>query len=197
MEKQSKEKVELVGQLMGEQRAEEVTSSSDESRFGGDERHLVRSGLLSQLDTLNEEGKLQQPESPVDPKKGKSEIAMDAEASGCDDSGSEEIIRELKKIQKQNCITHCLLTVMIALTLAWQVSEFTLVFKVKNGLSQPFKSIGSLLTGIIKGPKEIPQIADKVPGTKQLEIECPSIHPLKIPELPNFDFPLALDSDKH
>ncbi|XP_058192963.1 uncharacterized protein LOC131310140 [Rhododendron vialii] len=196
MEKQSKEKMELVRQLMEERRAEEVTSSSDESHFGGDERHLVLSGLLSQLETLNGEGKLQQPESPVDPKKGKSEIAMDAEASGCDDSGSEEIIRELKKIQKQNCITHCLLSVMIALTVAWQVSEFTLVFKVKNGLSQPFKCIGSLLTGMIKGPMENPQIADEVSCAKQQQIECPSI-PLKIPELPNFDFQLALDSDKH
>lgn len=196
MEKQSKEKVELVRQLMEEQRAEEVTSSSDESRFGSDEHHLVLSGLLSPLETLNGEGKLQQPESPVDPKKGKSEIAMDAEASGCDDSGSEEIIRELKKIQKQNCITHCLLSVMIALTVVWQVSEFTLVFKVKNGLCQPFKSIGSLFTGMIKGPNETPQIAVKVSDMKQQQIECPSI-PFKIPELPNFDFPLALDSDKH
>lgn len=150
------------------------------------------------METLNGEGKLQQPESPVDPKKGKSEIAMDAEASGCDDSGSEDIIRELKKIQKQNCITHCLLSVMIALTVAWQVSEFALVFKVKNGLCQPFKAIGSLLTGMIKGPMENPQIADKVSGTitKQQQIECLSI-PLKIPELPNFDFQLALDGDKH
>ncbi|KAE9454765.1 hypothetical protein C3L33_13345, partial [Rhododendron williamsianum] len=195
---------------MEERRAEEVTSSSDESRFGGDERHLVRSGLLSQrlnfdvfdgnayeqLETSNGEGKLQQPESPDDPKKGKSEIAMDAEASSCDDSGSEEIIRELKKIQKQNCITHCLLSVMIALTVAWQVSEFALVFKMKNGLCQPFKSIGSLFTGMIKGPMENPQIAVKVSDMKQQQIECPSI-PLKIPELPNFDFPFALDNDKH
>lgn len=139
-----------------------------------------------------------QPEPPVDPEKAKSDAVNEVESVGGDDSGREEIIRELKKVQKQNFITHCLLSVMITLTVAWQLSEFALVFKVKNGLlSNPFRSIGSMLTSMIKGPIENAQIVENKSGTKQLQIEYPSIPPLKIPEFPHLDLLVGSDSDEN
>ncbi|KAJ4835923.1 hypothetical protein Tsubulata_026524 [Turnera subulata] len=66
--------------------------------------------------------------------------------------GAEEIVKELKKVKKQNLVTHCLLSVMILLTVTWQLSEVSLLLKVKDGLSHPFRSFGGLLAGMVLGP---------------------------------------------
>ena len=55
-------------------------------------------------------------------------------------SKNDEIIKELKKVKRQNFVTHCLLSVMIVLNVAWQLSEVSLILKVKDGLSHPFRS---------------------------------------------------------
>jgi hypothetical protein len=201
MDMESEEKVELIQlaiqRLMEEQREKKLLTSSDGSNLVGEDHHLL-SELLSQLETLHGVDKPLQPEPPVDPEKAKSDAVNEVESVGGDDSGREEIIRELKKVQKQNFITHCLLSVMITLTVAWQLSEFALVFQVKNGLlSHPFRTIGSMFTSMIKGPVEKAQIVEKDSGTKQLQIEYPPIPPLKIPELPHLDLLLGSDNEEH
>lgn len=95
--------------------------------------------------------------------------------------GTDEIVKELKEVKKQNRITHWLLSIMIVLTVTWQVSEVSLLLKLKDGLSHPFRSVGSMLTGMFKGRRDgedspVPNPSDMLP-----------IPPVKIPELPKID----------
>ncbi|EYU42084.1 hypothetical protein MIMGU_mgv1a014303mg [Erythranthe guttata] len=68
--------------------------------------------------------------------------------SSDEEEEEEEIMKELKNIKRQNSITHCLLTTLIVLTLAWQFSEVSLILKIKNGLSNPFKAVGGIVKGL-------------------------------------------------
>ncbi|KHF99594.1 putative serine/threonine-protein kinase WNK8 [Gossypium arboreum] len=68
----------------------------------------------------------------------------------------EELVKELKAITKQNTITHCLLSAMIVVTLFWQVFEASLL-QLKNGFTHPFKSVGSWLVTLLKGPAKSKQ----------------------------------------
>ncbi|QCE13085.1 hypothetical protein DEO72_LG11g78 [Vigna unguiculata] len=75
-------------------------------------------------------------------------------------SENDEIMKELKKVKKQNFVTHCLLSVMIVLTVVWQVSEVSLILQLKDGLSHPFRSFGNILKGMVKVPDVKGQDAD-------------------------------------
>lgn len=57
-----------------------------------------------------------------------------------------EILRVLKKVERQNFITHCLLSALIVLTVTWQLYELPLYMKVKEALSRPFRIFGSMFT---------------------------------------------------
>lgn len=72
-----------------------------------------------------------------------------------------EIVKELRKLRRQNFVTQCLLSAMIVLTVAWQVSEVSLILKVKDGMRHPFKSFGSMLTGMLKDPRANDQDSEK------------------------------------
>lgn len=115
----------------------------------------------------------------------------------------DDITKELGKIQKQNLITQCLLSVLIVLTFAWQLSEVSLILKVKDGLKNPFKSLGSMFTGILKGHADrISQNENKdsssSSSSSSAKNESPSI-PLLIPELPHLDLipGLGLNGNEH
>lgn len=60
-------------------------------------------------------------------------------------------MKELRRVKRQNTVTHWLLSIMIVLTLSWQVSEVSLILKLRDGLSHPFRSIGGMLAGMFKG----------------------------------------------
>lgn len=98
-------------------------------------------------------------------------------------STTEEIMKELKKVKRQNTITHWLLSIMIVLTVTWQLSEVSFILKVKDGMSHPFRSLGNTLTGMFKRGKNGKNI--KIEGS--LEQLTESIPALKIPELPKID----------
>ncbi|CAI8598064.1 unnamed protein product [Vicia faba] len=56
----------------------------------------------------------------------------------------DELVKEVKSVKRQNFVTHCLLSVMIVLTVAWQLSEVSLIMKVKDGINHPFRSFGNM-----------------------------------------------------
>lgn len=118
----------------------------------------------------------------------KSEIANQQGNSGSD-IDKEEIVKELKKVKRQNSVTHWLLSIMIFLTVAWQVSEVSLLLKVKDGIDHPFKFLGGMFNGMLKGSG-----SDEEENQQNL-IEAPSLPTLKIPELPNME--LADLSNNH
>lgn len=80
---------------------------------------LLLARLLSQLDTLRADEKLEQPQTSFDAKEGETLNKMGAGSCGID---GEEIVRELNKVKRQNFITHCLLSVGILVTVGWQLS---------------------------------------------------------------------------
>ncbi|KAJ0713954.1 hypothetical protein HanPI659440_Chr13g0484251 [Helianthus annuus] len=110
--------------------------------------------------------------------------------SRSDEDEEEKILKELKKVRRQNVVTHCLLSVMILLTVTWQISEVSIILKLKNGVAHPFRSIGSILLSMIK-PRR-PQL-DKDNDTLITEasnlIESTPVHDLKLPKLPHLELP--------
>ncbi|KAL8113983.1 uncharacterized protein LOC141667983 [Apium graveolens] len=132
----------------------EVNKSGERNRRG--RRRLALTGLLSELDKIKAAEKHQKPE-----------ISCDADEIACADGepehieeplnetevggtmDNEEIAQELKKVKKQNFVTHCLLVAMIVLTITWQISEVSLLLWLKNGVTHPVRSLGSIVKGML------------------------------------------------
>ncbi|XP_057949605.1 uncharacterized protein LOC131144770 [Malania oleifera] len=188
-----------IERLMEEKKNYSANDSGDDFVADDDDGRLLQR-LLSQLESLKRESSvLTEPEPSAGPKETPSAVqkkdVKSNTADKLDDSnteiGAEEIVKELKKVKRQNSITHWLLSTMLLLTFAWQLSEITLILKVKNGLSHPFKSFGGMLFGMLKGPGINGQDSEKQSSTtKQLHIEAPSPLPIEIPELPQVDIPV-------
>ncbi|KAE8023706.1 hypothetical protein FH972_009377 [Carpinus fangiana] len=169
---------------------------------------LLLSGLLSQLESLKGDGLIEEPEGSteieevssgeVDNVETKVENADEVDGGSSVGIGTEEIVKELKKVKKQNFVTHCLLSVMIVLTLAWQVSEVSLIWKIKNGLTRPFRSFGGMFSWILKGPDADGQDAEKQfsVAKQRLTKAAASLPSVIIPEIPLGDLPdLVLDGE--
>ncbi|XP_027097391.1 uncharacterized protein [Coffea arabica] len=168
-----------------------------------DDRRLLLSKLLSQLDALQEDGMLEEPKASADNRKvpnpeaeagEKSETANEArKGDSSSEIGKEDIIKEVNEVKRQNFITHCLLSAMIVLTVAWQLSQVSLILKVKEGLSHPFKSLGGMITGLLKGNRRITgQEVDKLASSVMPKpiLAASSLPDLKIPELPRVELPV-------
>ncbi|XP_019438302.1 PREDICTED: uncharacterized protein LOC109344127 isoform X3 [Lupinus angustifolius] len=93
----------------------------------------------------------------------------------------DEVMKELKKIKRQNFVTQCLLSVMIVITIGWQLSEATILLKVKDGMNHPFRSFKTMLKGMIK----VPEINGHEGDNKEHQSESPSL----IPKMPQLDVP--------
>ncbi|KAF7839722.1 uncharacterized protein G2W53_008204 [Senna tora] len=154
------------------------------------EYQLALSRLLSELESMKGDGTLDQLEasSPSEMvasaiKKIDHENVKDGEVDdeGC--MGNDEIVKELKKVRRQNFVTHCLLSVMIVLTVVWQLSEVSLVMKMKDGLSHPFRTFGSMITGMIKTP----DMNNGQEGDNKEQSESHALPSLKMPEVPHMD----------
>ncbi|CAA7034442.1 unnamed protein product [Microthlaspi erraticum] len=114
--------------------------------------------------TKQEEEEEESPESSAS--KGKREGQTDLEES------IEEIAKDMKKVKKQNTVTHVLLSALILLTLTWQLSEYSMIYMLKDRISHPIRSIGGMFSGIFKG--KIPPIKDQltaIPGTSHSKDE--------------------------
>ncbi|KAL5552630.1 hypothetical protein UlMin_040031 [Ulmus minor] len=165
---QNMELVNVAIQKIIEERKNNKTSDEDEK--------LLLSRLLSQLESLKEESKNEQPEA-----------SNKQDQDGDIEIDKEEIVKELKKVKKQNSITHWLLSIMIVLTVTWQISEVSMFLKLKDGFSHPFKHLGGMFGGMFKG-----RITN---GQNHNNGEAPS---LTMPELPRVEFPdFNSDGEKH
>lgn len=150
------------------------------------------------METLKAEGKLQPAGSSDDPKElpspeiGKVETKSESVKSADEESSvssGENIVRELRKVKKQNLITHCLLTAVIVLTVVWQFSEVTLILKVKDKVSHPFRSISNVIEGMLKKPINNGQDGEERPSEIPKLVESSTLPGLKIPNLPQVELP--------
>lgn len=159
-----------------------------------------------QLESLKGDGALKEPEASLTEIEEVSSAEVDnvetkMENAGEVDGGSsvEEIVKELKEVKRQNFVTHCLLSALIVLTVAWQVSEVSLIWKLKNGFSRPFRSFGSAFSWILKGPDANgTQDAEKqfAAAKQRLTEAAASLPSVVIPEIPLMDFPdLVLEGE--
>jgi len=78
----------------------------------------------------------------------------ETKASGGDvEDREEEVVKELENLKKQNRTTQWLVSALIVVTVAWQISEISLLLKLKRYLTHPFRSLGSMVTGVFRHPK--------------------------------------------
>ncbi|CAM8989217.1 unnamed protein product [Rhodiola kirilowii] len=98
-----------------------------------------------------------------------------------------KMIKEINNLKRQNFITHCLLGTMIVLTLGWQLSEVSLILTLKNGLTNPFRSIGNVLSKMVKRRSLNNSLQDSSLSASLLPAEPPPhMLGMKMPELPKF-----------
>lgn len=113
------------------------------------------------------------------------------EGGGCkeEEKENDEIIKEVKKVKRQNFVTHCLLSVMIVLTVAWQLSEVSLIMKVKDGINHPFRSFGNMFQEMKeKAFNNNGQDADdKENKENNKSLSLPST--IKVPDMTKMDVP--------
>ncbi|GJS91048.1 hypothetical protein Tco_0773684 [Tanacetum coccineum] len=135
------------------------TSSSSDDNDDDDEKHDQRllSRLMSQLEKMESE-----PEELPSPAVSKTESAINGDSTNMNDNevsklkedddedNKHKIVKELKKLNRQSFITNCLLSAIMVLTVTWQISQVSIILKVKDGVTRPFRSAGSLFTNIIK-----------------------------------------------
>lgn len=125
-------------------------------------------------------------EIPEEFEDSRSSESVIEETEGEDEGGGErrgsendEIMKELKKVKRQNFVTHCLLSVMIVLTVVWQVSEVSLILQLKDGLSHPFRSFGNMLKGMVK----VPQVKGQNADDNEELLESSSLPSMIIPDM--------------
>ncbi|XP_010531112.1 PREDICTED: uncharacterized protein LOC104807506 [Tarenaya hassleriana] len=166
-----------------------------------DDDQLLLSRLLSQLETpkqmRNADDKAdgataeEQPadsSTPPDKPEVRNQIKGRSENQKKELS-TEELAEEIKKVKRQNTITHLLLSAMIILTLSWQLSEFSIIMTMKNRLSHPFRSFGGMLAGMMKGgvrpiTDQLPEIQCAEPSKEQNNHNgTHSLPSLKVPEM--------------
>lgn len=159
------------------------TASHRSSDADADDDDLqLLSRLLSQVESIREEQRLNHSqistqqeyekiiETDLEPR------SEDIERSGSRVKTEKEIVKELKEMKRQNFITHCLVSAMIILTVAWQISEVSFILKLRDGLSNPFKSLGRILKR-------------KTTSAIQQQIEATELPHLNMPALPHVNLP--------
>ncbi|GKF15554.1 hypothetical protein Tco_0057016, partial [Tanacetum coccineum] len=143
------------------------------------------------LDKLESEP--EESESTIDGDLTKMKDVNVAKSKEKDDEEKAKIVKELKELKRQNFITQCLLSAMIVLTVTWQISEVSIILKLKDGVTHPFRSIGGMLMSMIRPSKTIGNDEDRDSSiTSNLAsnlIESSPVHDLKIPELPRIELP--------
>ncbi|GAA0164620.1 hypothetical protein LIER_20213 [Lithospermum erythrorhizon] len=148
--------------------------------------HLLLPNLLSQGDdSLKHNDMVEQLDEPANsgklhPLKSSQQNETANEVASSDDeimTDNKEILKELREIKKQNKRTHWLLSTMIVLTLTWQLSEVSLLFKLKEGITNPFKTIGNVFTEIISKRRKALNGHGEQNGTAEEKQDSSSILP--------------------
>ncbi|XP_062219139.1 uncharacterized protein LOC133918979 [Phragmites australis] len=179
-----KKKVEMVqGAIHGfleEKRKDRQEGERTSMASQHEEEEGLLSSLLTKMDAVEKETDLDN----VEP-----ESFHPNSKTTCGENSKEvelaDIAKDLNRIKRQNMITHILLGTVIVMTAVWQVNEVSFLLWAQKKLSNPFKSLGDLIKGSIKGR-----------GRKPV-IETSPLPPVGIPDVTRADLPTLVISDEH
>ncbi|XP_010905495.1 uncharacterized protein [Elaeis guineensis] len=172
--KEKDERLKLVHMALHQLLEERKSTIKDKKE---EEEDLFLSRLLSQLESLQKDANNTQ--LPADsPNKEEPASSSSSKNKDCDinNVGMDEVVRELRRVKRQNLITHCLLFVMIIITAYWQFNEVSLLLTVKDKFSHPLRAVGDMIKGSFKGKGKKPHIEAHLP-------------PIGVPEIPHGDLP--------
>lgn len=129
-----------------------------------------------QLESLQKDANTQLPSDS--PNRGEPASSSSSKNKDCDVNmvWMDEVVRELRRVKRQNFVTHCLLSAMIIITAYWQFNEVSLLLTVKEKFSHPLKAVGDMIKGSFKDQFSKPQIEAHLP-------------PIGAPEIPHVDLP--------
>ncbi|KAF9607513.1 hypothetical protein IFM89_036875 [Coptis chinensis] len=187
--------IQAIQQVIAKKKSDKRNKPDDDDDDDDDDDELLLSKLLSQLESLKEDDTniLRVPPAEIkEPSSAAVRVANETSAGSSGESKeiqTENILSELRKVKRQNSITHWLLSVLIILTAACQYSEVSLIMKVKNNLTHPFRSVGNMITNAQDALKHFDG-HEPFDASKQAQIASPSVPALKIPDLPNMDLPV-------
>ncbi|KAF0934747.1 hypothetical protein E2562_028336 [Oryza meyeriana var. granulata] len=141
-----------------------------------EEEDGILSSLLSKVDALQNDAALDEvkPNCFHPNSEDRHEISKDVKLG--------DIAKDLNKIKRQNMITHILLGTVIVMTAVWQFNVVSFLLAVQKKLSNPFKSLGELIKGSLK-------------GRGKPMIEAPPLPPVGVPDVTRNDLPLLLISN--
>ncbi|KAJ6326288.1 hypothetical protein OIU76_003654 [Salix suchowensis] len=119
-----------IKKLLAEKRNKET--SGDDGFLQDDSDQLLLSKLLSELESLKGNGvKLERSELSPGTEEEEEEVnspeigeAVSKHENGIENSAAEEIVKELRKLRRQNFVSQCLISAMIVLSVAWQASQY-------------------------------------------------------------------------
>ncbi|XP_006648663.2 uncharacterized protein LOC102720771 [Oryza brachyantha] len=160
---------ETVRELLEDRRRERQRRDGDGGTEEEDEDGLL-SSLLSKVDAMQKNDDLNFHANSEDRQETGNEVKL------------RDIAKDLNKIKRQNMITHILLGTVIVMTAVWQFNEVSFLLAVKKKLSNPFKSLGELIKGSLK-------------GRGRPMIEAPPLPPVGVPDVTRNDLPLLLISN--
>ncbi|KAL5724853.1 hypothetical protein ACHQM5_008064 [Ranunculus cassubicifolius] len=169
-----------IQQLLSQKKDERKIPVQDD-----DDDDALLSKLLSKLESIKKEreittcGPLAEAKEPSPPMTEKETSDRNQEIS------SEETVKELREVKRQNRTTHWLLSGVVVLIAVWQFSEVSVLLIVKNKVTHPFRTVGSMFNGAQDALKHLDRrMPDVVAPLKKHGSEEASHPVLRVPELP-------------
>lgn len=169
---EKRKKVEVIHEALNqfiEQRRNGIDEMKQEQV---DEETQLLSRLLSKLDSVESDSG-RDAHLPPEPSRNEERECEKREVE------VDKIAKELRVLRWQNTITHCLLLATIGITTFWQLSEVSLLIKVRETFSHPLKAVGNMIQGTLKGQDK--KHLDEVPLLPHIDV--PKFPHLEVPSL--------------
>jgi len=145
--------------------------------------------LLDQLNSLKEERDQQDCENSLPEDATNSDI----ERHGGDKIGGQarnkETMEEIRKVQRQNRLTHVILGIIFASNVIWRLSQLAVALLIRKEMSNPLRLIGSFITGNFKGPMTENHSNQNLTASLLSRVESYSSAHFEAPQLPHIEMP--------
>lgn len=151
--------------------------------------------LLDQLNSLKAERGQKDCENslPTDDRNSNTELNGSDEI---DRQGkNEEVMKEIRKVKKQNKFTHLILGIILASNMVWRISELAVALLIRRQISNPLKLIGGMITGNFGGSITQNHGSDNYRASLLPRVEAPAIPHFEAFQLPHIEVPSFLQTE--